>query len=72
MPCALQPERHIRRWVEYTAADGFVFRNGPCGAGCFESKELAAASPAQIRDEELNKVRLAFAGRFVEHQELAA
>jgi hypothetical protein len=57
-------------WVEYTAADGFVFRNGPRGVGCFESAELAAASPAEIRDEELNKVRLAFAGRFIEHVEM--
>ncbi|HEV2608501.1 MAG TPA: hypothetical protein VGT79_11030, partial [Xanthomonadaceae bacterium] len=57
-------------WVEYTAADGFVFRNGPRGVASFESTELAVASPAQIRDEELNKVRLAFAGRFIEHVEM--
>lgn len=57
-------------WVEYTAADGFVFRNGPRGVGCFESAELAAASPEQIRDPATNELRSAFGGRLVGHVEL--
>lgn len=57
-------------WVEYTAADGFVFRNGPRGAGCFESKELEAGTPELIRDEKMNAARAAFGGRLVNHIEL--
>jgi hypothetical protein len=58
-------------WVEYTAADGFVFRNGPRGQASFESSELAAASPALIRDDAANAMRAQFAGRFVKSQEAA-
>lgn len=57
-------------WVEYTAADGFVFRNGTRGVGCFESKELVAASPEQIRDPVTNELRSAFGGRLVETTDL--
>jgi hypothetical protein len=57
-------------WVEYKAADGFVFRNGARGPGSFESSELAASTPAQIRDAQTSELRDAFAGRLVEHVEL--
>ncbi len=53
-------------WVEYKAADGFVFRNGPRGHLSFESTELAASTLAQIRDAQTNELRDAFAGRLVE------
>lgn len=53
-------------WVEYKAADGFVFRNGPRGHLSFESTELAASTPAQIRDAQTNELRDAFSGKFVE------
>lgn len=58
-------------WVEYKAADGFVFRNGPRGPGSFDSTELAASTPAQIRDTATNALRDAFSGRLVEHKEAA-
>lgn len=57
-------------WVEYKAADGFLFRNGKRGAGSFESSELAAATPALIRDTAANELRAAFDARIVEHVEL--
>lgn len=58
-------------WVEYKAADGFVFRNGARGHLSFESTELAVSTPAQIRDTQTNELRDAFAGRLVEHKEAA-
>lgn len=58
-------------WVEYTAADGFVFRNGKRGPGCYESTELAASTPDLLRDEAANEIRDAFNGRIVPHQEAA-
>ena len=59
-------------WVEYRAPDGYVFRNGAPGPNSFASSELAAATPATLRDEGINEVRLAFGGRFVKHEEMAA
>ena len=53
-------------WVEYTAADGFVFRNGKRGPGCYESTELAASTPALLRDEATTTLRDAFDGRIVQ------
>jgi hypothetical protein len=58
-------------WVEYRAADGFVFRNGPRGPGCFESAELAASTPDLLWDEATRTLRDAFNGRIVPHQEAA-
>lgn len=58
-------------WVEYTAADGFTFRNGKRGPGSFESTELAASTPALLRDEATTTLRDAFDGRIVPHQEAA-
>jgi hypothetical protein len=58
-------------WVEYTAADGVVFRNGPRGASSYDSNELAALSPAMLRDSLANEIRNEFNGRFVPTQEAA-
>lgn len=58
-------------WVEYKAADGFTFRNGPRGPGSFESTELAASTPALLRDEAANTIRDAFDGRVVAMEKAA-
>lgn len=52
-------------WVEYTAKDGFKFRNGKRGHGSFESRELEAATPALLRDPKANELRDAFDARIV-------
>jgi hypothetical protein len=58
-------------WVEYKAADGFVFRNGPRGPGSFESGELAASTPDLLRDEATRTLRDAFGGRIVPMEKAA-
>lgn len=44
-------------WVEYTAADGLVFRNGSWGVSSFTSKELHGFTPSLIRDPEFMGIR---------------
>jgi len=44
-------------WVQYKAADGFVFRNGPRDVGSYSSTELAAIPLAALRSEELQAIR---------------
>jgi hypothetical protein len=58
-------------WVEYTAPDGVVFRNGPRGPGSYASAELAAMTPAMLRDSLANTIRDEFDGRFVPVEEAA-
>lgn len=55
-------------WVEYRAADGMVFRNGPWGVTSYTSKELAAASPALLRDAEFQAIRAKYQGQIVERE----
>lgn len=57
-------------WVEYHAADGFTFRNGEWGEHSFTSKELHAASPELLRDEEFQAIRTRYAGQIVEREEM--
>ncbi len=52
-------------WVEYKAADGHVFRNGPWSVGSYTSRELAAITPAVLRDSEFMAIREQTAARFV-------
>ncbi|WP_426287481.1 hypothetical protein [Luteibacter sp. E-22] len=59
-------------WIEYTAPDGVVFRNGPRGPGSYGSAELAAMSPAMLRDSLANSIRDEFDGRFVPVEEAKA
>jgi hypothetical protein len=49
-------------WVQYKAADGFTFRNGPWGLNSFTSKELAASTPSLLRDPQFMELRTKFAG----------
>ncbi|MBO9717482.1 MAG: hypothetical protein J7507_11920 [Pseudoxanthomonas sp.] len=53
-------------WVEYRAADGLVFRNGPWGLNSFTSRELHAASPVLLRSDEFMAIRGKHAGVIVE------
>ncbi|QQP96471.1 hypothetical protein [Lysobacter enzymogenes] len=55
-------------WVEYRAADGYVFRNGPWGINSFTSKELAASTPALLRDVEFQRIRAEYAGVIVDRE----
>lgn len=55
-------------WVEYKAADGHVFRNGPWGENSFSSKELAAITPAVLRDAEFMAIRAKHVGAFTERE----
>ncbi|HEY1142280.1 MAG TPA: hypothetical protein VGE88_19055 [Lysobacter sp.] len=57
-------------WVEYHSADGFTFRNGEWGEHSFTSKELHAASPELLRDEEFQAIRTRYAGQIVEREEM--
>lgn len=60
-------------WVEYRAADGLVFRNGPWAENSYTSKELAGCSgPAVLRDEEFLAIRAKYQGRVVDYEEAAA
>lgn len=56
-------------WVEYTAADGVVFRNGPWAVGSYTSRELAAITPAVLRDAEFLAIREKTQGQFVDRAE---
>lgn len=59
-------------WVEYRAADGLVFRNGPWAENSYTSKELAGCSgPAVLRDEEFLAIRAKYQGRVVDYEEAA-
>lgn len=51
-------------WVQYKAADGFTFRNGPWGVASFTSKELHAMTPELIRHEEMQALRISHAGKW--------
>lgn len=55
-------------WVEYHAADGFTFRNGPWGRHSFTSKELAAVTPVVLRDPQFQEIRADYAGVFVDRE----
>ncbi|KAF1711090.1 oxidoreductase [Pseudoxanthomonas kalamensis DSM 18571] len=56
-------------WVEYRATDGLVFRNGPWGVTSFTSKELFAASPELLRNEQFMSIRRDTNARIVEGSE---
>lgn len=58
-------------WVEYKAADGLVFRNGPWGPGSYSSRELEKASPGLLRDSQFLALRAKYEGRVVEYKEAA-
>lgn len=53
-------------WVQYKAADGYTFRNGPWGERSFTSKELAASTPALLRDEQFQALRAKYAGKIAD------
>lgn len=53
-------------WVEYTTADGFVFRNGAQGPGSFLSSELQATTLAFIRSPEAMAIRAQTGGTIVQ------
>lgn len=56
-------------WVEYTAADGLVFRNGPWGVGSYTSKELSGWTPALLRSPEFAEIRAKYEARFLSDAE---
>lgn len=59
--------------VEYTAADGFVFRNGPWGESTFTSRELhAVGSPAVIRDGQITAIRRQIKATLISGEAVAA
>ena len=53
-------------WVEYRAPDGHVFRNGAPGKDSFASSELAAATPATLRDGFVTRMREEFGAKIIE------
>jgi len=53
-------------WVEYRAPDGYVFRNGAPGKGSFASSELAAVTPATLRDGFVAQMREEFGAKIIE------
>lgn len=60
-------------WVEYRAADGFTFRNGPWGVGTFTSRELhAVKSPAVIRDGQIAGIRAQIQATLIDGEAAAA
>lgn len=52
-------------WVEYRAPDGYVFRNGAPGPDSFASSELAAATPAALRDGFVTTMRAEFGAKII-------
>lgn len=50
-------------WVQYRAADGVEFRNGPWGLTSFSSRELHQCTPALLRNAEFQAIRAQYAGR---------
>lgn len=59
-------------WVEYTAADGLVFRNGPWGLTSYTSKELSGWTPALLRSPEFAEIRAKYEARFLSDDEWEA
>jgi hypothetical protein len=59
-------------WVEYKAADGVVFRNGPWGLASFTSKELSGWTPALLRDPTFAELRAKYSARFLSEAEWEA
>jgi hypothetical protein len=59
-------------WVQYKAADGYEFRNGPWGVASFTSKELHASTPALLRDAEFQALRTKYAGTVTERAKFDA
>lgn len=57
-------------WVEYRAADGLVFRNGPWSVDSYTSRELEKASPTLLRHEEFLAIRRQTAGVVVSFEEV--
>ena len=55
-------------WVEYRAPDGYVFRNGAPGPSSFASSELAAATPATLRDGFVSQVRAEFGATIIQSE----
>lgn len=51
-------------WVQYRAADGLTFRNGPWALDTFTSKELHGLNPRAMRDEQLQAIRARYAAQF--------
>lgn len=60
---AVEDASESEGWVQYRAADGLLFRNGPWGMGSYTSKELHAATPALIRNDEFLAIRQRYAGQ---------
>lgn len=58
----------VENWVDYEAADKFVFRNGPRECGGFASSELAAATPATLRDGFVTAIREEFGAKIVQQE----
>lgn len=59
-------------WVQYKAADGFEFRNGPWGLVSFTSKELSGWTPALLRSPEFQEIRAKYEARFLSQDEWEA
>lgn len=59
-------------WVEYKAADGFVFRNGPWGLVSFTSRELSGWTPSLLRDPDFARLRSEYQARFLSDAEWEA
>lgn len=58
----------VENWVDYEAADKFVFRNGPRECGGFASSELAAATPATLRDGFVKTMREEFGAKIIQQE----
>lgn len=59
---AVEDASEAEGWVAYRAPDGFAFRNGPWGLASFTSRELAASTPALLRDAQFQAIRAKYAG----------
>lgn len=59
-------------WVAYRAADGVTFRNGEWGPDSFSSFELAAISPALLRNPEYLSIRAQYQGVAVPREQWEA
>lgn len=56
-------------WVEYTAPDGYMFRNGAPGPDSFTSAELAGAgNPTTLRDGFVAQMRAEFGAKIIQQE----
>lgn len=59
-------------WIEYTAPDGYVFRNGERGTDSFTSAELAGAgNPDTLRDGFVTQMRAEFGAKIIAPEKAA-